>query len=457
MTRFGRIFKESVYASYPALDGLWRAMAERADFFSRPDEAREELLRASIAQYVATVPYYARNPAYHRDVATIADLASLPLLEYPQIAADPAAFSSRERAPQFFIFSGGTTTGAPKLFPRAFSEFAAMTLWEMAALQRGYAGADRIAKLDIVDVEHGATRPLFEMASDIDHTTLPMTEAVHYVLAARFMPAFLRQGEADITRVVEGRWLTIRALTAWALENDVSFRALGVDEVILGGWVITERWKQLIEEVWGVRPTELYGLTEFHQGHSRRRPGQSGYHFRSTVVPELVDPVTLQPARGDVGELVLTHLAPYGEVQPIIRYRTYDICRRVRNDRGAGDDGYVVLGRQHQMLYEDGEPVFSAMALVETLDGLGFVTYDNENANLSGLRTDQMGLPNFECTIDAEAGRAHVTVPVRFPVSAVTRDETRTLRDRIYERLAERNPEVSRLVSQGRLQLTFTT
>jgi hypothetical protein len=92
------------------------------------------------------------------------------------------------------------------------------------------------------------------------------------------------------------------------------------------------------------------------------------------------------------------------------------------------------------------------MAFEEALDGLVGVTYDNAaKVSLTGLRSDQLGAPNFHCLHDQATGRMKVRVPVQFPVCAMTRGESRILLDRIVERLSASAPDAPRLISQGRL------
>jgi phenylacetate-coenzyme A ligase PaaK-like adenylate-forming protein len=82
-----------------------------------------------------------------------------------------------------------------------------------------------------------------------------------------------------------------------------------------------------LEEAWGVKVFEHYGLTETGLGGGVACQAREGYHLREAdLLFEIVNPVTEKPVTdGSLGEVVFSTLTRNG--MPLIRYRTGDISR----------------------------------------------------------------------------------------------------------------------------------
>ena len=126
----------------------------------------------------------------------------------------------------------------------------------------------------------------------------------------------------------------------------------------LGAEPYAEEVRRRVEEFYGIRVFNSYGLSEMNgPGVAFECPEQSGMHiWEDAYFVEIIDPEMLEPVPDGVfGELVLTTLKREG--MPIIRYRTRDItrvvpgecpCGRVhkRLDRiqGRTDDMFIIKG-----------------------------------------------------------------------------------------------------------------
>ena len=120
----------------------------------------------------------------------------------------------------------------------------------------------------------------------------------------------------------------------------------------------TEEHRRRIEEMYGVRAFNSFGLSEMNgPGVAFECGEQNGLHiWEDAYVVEIIDPKTLQPVPdGEVGELVMTTLDR--QAMPVIRYRTRDLTRFIpgpcpcgrthrRIDRisGRSDDMFIVKG-----------------------------------------------------------------------------------------------------------------
>ncbi len=128
--------------------------------------------------------------------------------------------------------------------------------------------------------------------------------------------------------------------------------------LVIGAEPHTEEQRQRIEDMFGVKAYNSFGLSEMNgPGVAFECTYQNGLHiWEDAFIVEIVNPDTLEPVEdGEYGELVMTTLDR--EAMPIIRYRTRDItriipgkceCGRVhrRIDRivGRTDDMFIIKG-----------------------------------------------------------------------------------------------------------------
>ncbi len=112
-------------------------------------------------------------------------------------------------------------------------------------------------------------------------------------------------------------------------EMGVDFKKLNLKKAICGAEPWSEAMRQSIQEKFGIKVCDIYGLSEI------TGPGvsfecweeQNGLHVNEDFFyPEIINPDTgeVLPA-GEEGELVFTTINKHG--QPLLRYRTRDISR----------------------------------------------------------------------------------------------------------------------------------
>ncbi|MDD2303608.1 MAG: phenylacetate--CoA ligase [Prolixibacteraceae bacterium] len=127
---------------------------------------------------------------------------------------------------------------------------------------------------------------------------------------------------------------------------------------VIGAEPHTEEQRQRIEEMYGVKAYNSFGLTEMNgPGVAFECTYQNGLHiWEDAYLVEIINPETLEPiVDGEIGELVLTTLDR--QAMPLIRYRTRDLTRilpgtcacgrtHIRLDRitGRSDDMFIVKG-----------------------------------------------------------------------------------------------------------------
>lgn len=137
------------------------------------------------------------------------------------------------------------------------------------------------------------------------------------------------------------------------IQKDLSLRV-----GFIGAEPHTEKTRQRVEQMLGVKIYNCYGLSEMAgPGVAIECPAQDGLHLREDqYLAEIIDPETLEPLPdGEPGELVLTTLCR--QAMPLIRYRTRDITsfktgvcscgrvhRRLERITGRSDDMLIIRG-----------------------------------------------------------------------------------------------------------------
>jgi phenylacetate-CoA ligase len=127
---------------------------------------------------------------------------------------------------------------------------------------------------------------------------------------------------------------------------------------VLGAEPHSEAARRRIEELFGLRAFNCYGLSELNgPGVAFECPAQDGLHlWEDAYLAEIVDPDSGRALpEGERGELVLTNLAREG--MPLVRYRTRDVTsitgapcpcgrthRRIARITGRTDDMLIVKG-----------------------------------------------------------------------------------------------------------------
>jgi phenylacetate-CoA ligase len=149
------------------------------------------------------------------------------------------------------------------------------------------------------------------------------------------------------------------------LESDFGLvpKDLGLRKGFFGGegGLQNPRFRSRLEKRWGIVAMNAnYGLSEVHSMFAAECGARDGLHFMAQeyLLPELIEPTSGKPVeirKGNVGELVLTHLEH--EAQPLIRFRTHDSIRIV--DHGVCRCGrtsfrFKVAGRSDDMLVVKG-------------------------------------------------------------------------------------------------------
>ncbi len=179
------------------------------------------------------------------------------------------------------------------------------------------------------------------------------------------IPAGAGNSKRQIKILQDFRVTVVHIIPSYALHLSTIFEEIGVDPaslhlkiMLIGAEPHSEETRRRIEEIYGVKAYNSYGLSEMNgPGVAFECKEQNGMHlWEDAYLMEVVDPDSLQPlGEGEMGELVLTTLTREG--MPLIRYRTKDLtcvlpgeCRCGRKHRridriaGRSDDMIILKG-----------------------------------------------------------------------------------------------------------------
>lgn len=185
-------------------------------------------------------------------------------------------------------------------------------------------------------------------------------------LGALSIPAGAGNSQRQIKLMRDYGTTVIHAIPSYLGRLYEVFQAEGLDPqrdtelrlLVIGAEPHTEEQRRRIEEMFGVKAFNSFGLSEMNgPGVAFECEYQSGLHiWEDAYVVEIVDPQTLQPVTdGEYGELVMTTLDREG--MPLVRYRTRDITRilpgdcpcgrthrRIDRITGRSDDMFIIKG-----------------------------------------------------------------------------------------------------------------
>ena len=151
------------------------------------------------------------------------------------------------------------------------------------------------------------------------------------------------------------------------LGTEIEKAGMSIDDFSLVGGVFgaepwTENMRKEIQRTLHIDALDIYGLSEIcGPGVSMECMQKNGRHVQEDhFIPEIIDPETLEPLPfGSEGELVFTTITKTG--QPLIRYRTRDLCTLNAEKCACGRTTVKmgrVKGRSDDMLIIRGVNVF---------------------------------------------------------------------------------------------------
>lgn len=345
------------------------------EFETLPREALEALqlkrLKATLEKVYATVPFYKEKfdkAKFHPDkLKSLNDLKDVPFT-YKQDLRDNYPFGlfavPREQVVRIHASSG--TTGKPTVVGYTKRD---ISMW--AELMARTFSAAGVRKGDILQNAYG-------------YGLFTGGLGAHYgaeLIGVSVIPISGGNSKRQVMLMKDFGSNAISCTPSYALslyeaaiEDGIDVKSLPLRVGIFGAEPWTNEMRKDIEEKWGIDAIDIYGLSEvIGPGVSYECiEAKNGMHINEDhFIVEIIDPETGEVLPyGEVGELVFTSITK--EALPIIRYRTRDISRLIKEPCICGRT-FVrmekVTGRTDDMLIIRGVNLFPSQIesiLIET-------------------------------------------------------------------------------------------
>ena len=320
---------------------------------------RDDMRRIQLGKLQKTIAYiYGKNPSYRKrlekagvkpeEIKTLDDIRRLPFTTKQDIR-DHYPFrlftASQEDIIEFHATSG--TTGKPVVVGYTRNDIEVWT----EVMARACTGAG-ITKKDIVQNIYGYG--LFTGGLGTHYGAQRVGAAVLPMSGGNTQRQIMLMQDFGST-VLTSTPSFLMHIHGAGREMGVDFRKLKLRVGLLGAEPWSESMRQSIDESFGIKACDMYGLSEIigpgvsFECHEVRK----GLHINEDYFyPEIIDPDTgnVLP-HGEEGELVLTTVGNEG--QPLLRYRTRDITRLSQEPCACGRTLVMmerICGRTDDML-----------------------------------------------------------------------------------------------------------
>ncbi len=330
------------------------------EFETLPREALEALqlkrLKAVVERVYATVPFYKRKfdeaGVKPDDIKSLEDLKKLPFTTKDDLRENyPFGMFAVPLKQVVRVHASSGTTGKPTVV--GYTKRDIDTWSELMARSLSAAG---VTKEDIIQNAYG-------------YGLFTGGLGVHYGaerIGATVIPISGGNSKRQIMIMKDFGATALTCTPSYALHLAEVAQEMGVDPRstnlkvgIFGAEPWTEEMRREIEETWNIKAIDIYGLSEIiGPGVSIEcEEAQNGLHiFEDHFIAEIIDPETGENLPyGEYGELVITTLTK--EAFPVIRYRTRDITRLIKEPcicgrttvrmdrvRGRTDDMLIIRG-----------------------------------------------------------------------------------------------------------------
>ena len=319
----------------------WMAIKARMTFKNNPelrkrigkktldDVTFEDFREYQLFRLREQMRYAEENSPYYRhkfkdagvrpeDINIWDDLEKIPFTEPLDLAESPFYFYAISRTKVGNEFTTTGTTGHRKTI--------------------GYSTNDLVSKVDIVA---SALKDIGMKDGDSLHIMFPLVTAWDPSLVMAGACKILGYGssicsETDIRKqydiMRESKATYIIGLPSFIyrvttlMSNDMDLKSLGIKRIISSSEPLFESLRKRLEEAWGCKVLDVWGMTEFGLACAVECDAQQGLHTdEANLLFEVVDPETGKHVPdGQKGELVITSLN--AECSVLIRYRTHDIA-----------------------------------------------------------------------------------------------------------------------------------
>lgn len=374
-----------------------RRRLERSQWLPRAAIEAEQLqrLRSFLLDIGTNVPYYkdlfARVHFAPEALNSLDDLSRLPLLTKSDIRAAGTTLLASNHGPVSRYNTGGSS-GEPLIFyiGKQRKSHDVASKWR-ATRWWGVDIGDREAVIWGSPIELGNQDRIKHLRDAVFRTwLLPAFE----MNEAR-LDGFLDNIRSRRPAMLFGYPSALSLIAGHAIKRGLAMNGLGIKVVFVTSERLYDHQRELIERVFGCPVANGYGGRD--AGFiAHQCPAGSMHVTAEDIVVELVDGQGRQVNPGDVGEVVITHLA--SRDFPFVRYRTGDMA--------VADESPCACGRGLPRLKEiQGRSTDFVVAADGTvMHGLALIYVIRDLPGVSRFRIVQHTLQRTQVQLEAEPG-----------------------------------------------------
>ena len=312
---------------------------DSAELISGPTLDERDRLAMQMRRFRQQAIRAARETEYYHDLfrrtgfspalLTEEDLVRLPITPKADLRDRPDAFVSRRASVALRTTTTGTT-GRPTAV--SFSEYELRVSYALRAFRQLFDGS--VTERDIIQISTSARATLGNSCAMVACARVGATVSPVGLIDPETTLALLAEpraipGKAPKVTILLTYSSYLGELVEQARRLGYQPSDFGLEQIMVGGEVVTEGLKARAQDVFGpVSFEEGYAMTEtWPLGGARCSEGH--LHFEpSQGLVEVIDPETGRPAApGAVGTIVATPLPPYRETTLLLRYDTEDLVR----------------------------------------------------------------------------------------------------------------------------------
>lgn len=360
---------------------------------SEMENLQSERLKKTVKYvYENCKPYRAKMDEFKikpSDIKSVSDLCKLPFtVKHDLRAAYPFGFYSAPSSEIVEVHASSGTTG--KLTVVGYTQNDIDVWAEVAARSLAMAG---VTKDSLVHVAYG-------------YGLFTGGLGAHYgaqKIGASTVPASAGNTIRQLTLLRDFGATHLCCTPSYAIFLGTEIQKAGMDIKdfnLMGGAFGAEPWtypmREELERLLNIDALDIYGLSEISgPGVAMECMQKNGSHVQEDhFIPEIIDPETLEPLPfGSEGELVFTTITKTG--QPLIRYRTRDLCTLTGGKCACGRTTVKmskVKGRSDDMLIIRGVNVFPSQieAAIMNVSGVSphYMIYVDRINNLDVMEID---------------------------------------------------------------------
>lgn len=212
-------------------------------------------------------------------------------------------------------------------------------------------------------------------------------------------------------------------------------RGIKIKSILLSTDYVSQAIVNELEEKWGCKVFEHYGMTEMGLGGGVACEAFEGYHLREAdLYFEIINPITEEVlAPGEYGEVVFSTLTRKG--MPLIRYRTGDVSRIINESCPCG----TKLRRLDKVTHRLKWAISLADGKILTIGELDEILFSIA------------GIVDFDAVLSQDNAKDRLTIYLK-----LITETTEALFSTIAARLKS-NATIKKLINQDKLILTIQT